>query len=45
MNINMWDVAYNIERLVQSPRPLNIDDLASPDIPLAGLTLVRVTNV
>ena len=38
MNINMWDVADNIERLVQSPRPLNIDDLASPDIPLAGLT-------
>jgi 3-phenylpropionate/trans-cinnamate dioxygenase ferredoxin reductase component len=37
MNINIWDVADDIERLVQSPRPINVDDLANPDIPLASL--------
>ena len=37
MNINIWDVAEDIERLVQSARPINVDDLADPDIPLASL--------
>jgi 3-phenylpropionate/trans-cinnamate dioxygenase ferredoxin reductase component len=37
MNINIWDVADDIERLVQSPHPANTDDLADPDIPLASL--------
>jgi 3-phenylpropionate/trans-cinnamate dioxygenase ferredoxin reductase subunit len=37
MNINMWDVAEDIERLVQSSRPINSDDLADPAIPLANL--------
>jgi 3-phenylpropionate/trans-cinnamate dioxygenase ferredoxin reductase component len=37
MNINIWDVAEDIERLVQSGRPINANDLADPDIPLASL--------
>jgi 3-phenylpropionate/trans-cinnamate dioxygenase ferredoxin reductase subunit len=37
MNINIWDVAEDIERLIQSARPINVDDLADPDIPLASL--------
>jgi 3-phenylpropionate/trans-cinnamate dioxygenase ferredoxin reductase component len=37
MNINVWDVAEDIERLVQSARPINVDELADPDIPLASL--------
>jgi 3-phenylpropionate/trans-cinnamate dioxygenase ferredoxin reductase component len=37
MNINIWDVASEIERLVQSSRPVNPDDLADPNIPLATL--------
>jgi 3-phenylpropionate/trans-cinnamate dioxygenase ferredoxin reductase subunit len=37
MNINIWDVAEDIERLVQSARPINVDDLADPDIPLSSL--------
>jgi 3-phenylpropionate/trans-cinnamate dioxygenase ferredoxin reductase subunit len=37
MNINIWDVADDIERLVQSPHPANTDDLADPDIPLASV--------
>jgi 3-phenylpropionate/trans-cinnamate dioxygenase ferredoxin reductase component len=37
MNINIWDVAEDIERLVQSARPINVDDLADPGIPLASL--------
>jgi 3-phenylpropionate/trans-cinnamate dioxygenase ferredoxin reductase component len=34
MNINIWDVADDIERLVQSPHPAITDDLANPGIPL-----------
>jgi 3-phenylpropionate/trans-cinnamate dioxygenase ferredoxin reductase component len=34
MNINIWDVADDIERLVESPHPADIDDLADPGIPL-----------
>ena len=37
MNINIWDVADDIERLVQSPHPANTDDLADPGIRLANL--------
>jgi 3-phenylpropionate/trans-cinnamate dioxygenase ferredoxin reductase component len=37
MNINIWNVAEDIERLVQSARPINVDDLADPDILLASL--------
>ena len=37
MNINIWDVADDIERLVQSARRVNVDDLANPGIPLATL--------
>jgi len=37
MNINIWDVADDIERLVQSARRVNVDDLANPGIPLASL--------
>jgi hypothetical protein len=36
MNINIWDVADDIERLVQSPHPANTDDLPDPGIPLAS---------
>jgi 3-phenylpropionate/trans-cinnamate dioxygenase ferredoxin reductase component len=36
MNLNIWDVADDIERLVQSPHPANTDDLAHSDIPLAS---------
>jgi 3-phenylpropionate/trans-cinnamate dioxygenase ferredoxin reductase subunit len=37
MNINIWDVADDVERLVQSPHPADTDDLADPGIPLASL--------
>jgi 3-phenylpropionate/trans-cinnamate dioxygenase ferredoxin reductase subunit len=37
MNINIWDVADDIERLVESPHPADIDDLADPGIPLDSL--------
>jgi 3-phenylpropionate/trans-cinnamate dioxygenase ferredoxin reductase component len=37
MNINIWDVAEDIERLVQSPHQADTDNLADPDIPLASL--------
>jgi 3-phenylpropionate/trans-cinnamate dioxygenase ferredoxin reductase subunit len=39
MNINIWDVAEDIERLVQSPHRADTDDLADPDIPLASVLL------
>jgi 3-phenylpropionate/trans-cinnamate dioxygenase ferredoxin reductase subunit len=37
MNINIWDVADDINRLIQSARPINADDLGNPAIPLATL--------
>ena len=37
MNVNIWDVADDIERLVQSAHPIDPDDLADPAIPLASL--------
>ena len=36
MNINIWDVAEDIERLTQSARPIKADDLADPTIPLTS---------
>jgi 3-phenylpropionate/trans-cinnamate dioxygenase ferredoxin reductase subunit len=37
MNINIWDVADDIERLITSARPINADDLADSAIPLTSL--------
>ena len=37
MNINISDVADDIERLVQSSRRVNVDDLANPSVSLASL--------
>jgi 3-phenylpropionate/trans-cinnamate dioxygenase ferredoxin reductase component len=37
MNINIWDVADDIERLIQSARPINAGDLGNPATPLATL--------
>ena len=37
MNINIWDVADDIERLILSARPINADELADPTIQLANL--------
>jgi len=37
MNINIWDVAGDIERLVQSAHPVNTDDLANPGVALTNL--------
>jgi len=36
MNINIWDVAEDIERLIRSARPVNADDLSDPAIPLTS---------
>jgi 3-phenylpropionate/trans-cinnamate dioxygenase ferredoxin reductase subunit len=37
MNINIWDVADDIERLILSARTISAADLADPAIPLANL--------
>jgi hypothetical protein len=37
MTINIWDVADDIERLIQSAHPVNTDDLANPAVPLTSL--------
>ena len=37
MNINIWDVAEDIERLIESASPVRPDDLADPEIPLSTL--------
>jgi 3-phenylpropionate/trans-cinnamate dioxygenase ferredoxin reductase subunit len=37
MNINIWDVAEDIERLIKSARPVDADDLGDPMIPLDDL--------
>jgi 3-phenylpropionate/trans-cinnamate dioxygenase ferredoxin reductase component len=37
MNINIWDVAEDIERLILSARRFNADALADPAVPLASL--------
>jgi 3-phenylpropionate/trans-cinnamate dioxygenase ferredoxin reductase subunit len=43
MNINIWDVADDIERLILSGRPINANDLADPTIPLASLQVSEAT--
>jgi 3-phenylpropionate/trans-cinnamate dioxygenase ferredoxin reductase subunit len=35
MNVNVWDVASDIQSLIRSARPLDTARLANPDIPLA----------
>jgi 3-phenylpropionate/trans-cinnamate dioxygenase ferredoxin reductase component len=37
MNINIWDVADDIERLIESASPISADELADPAIPLTSL--------
>jgi 3-phenylpropionate/trans-cinnamate dioxygenase ferredoxin reductase subunit len=37
MNVNIWDVAEDIERLIESAGPVKAEDLADPEIPLATL--------
>ncbi len=37
MNVNIWDVTEDIDRLVRSGRPLDTRRLADPDVPLADL--------
>ena len=37
MNINIWDVAGDIERLVQSAHPVTTDNLANPGVALTSL--------
>jgi 3-phenylpropionate/trans-cinnamate dioxygenase ferredoxin reductase component len=43
MNINIWDVADDIERLIESARPVNTDDLADPGIPLDSFAQAAAT--
>ena len=38
MNINIWDVAEDIERLIESASPVRPDGLADPEIPLSTLS-------
>jgi 3-phenylpropionate/trans-cinnamate dioxygenase ferredoxin reductase component len=37
MNINIWDVADDIARLIESASPISAEDLADPAIPLTSL--------
>jgi 3-phenylpropionate/trans-cinnamate dioxygenase ferredoxin reductase subunit len=37
MNVNIWDVADDIERLVRSGAPVDPDRLADPDVPLSDV--------
>lgn len=37
MNVNVWDVTDDIQRLVRSGAPVDPDRLADPDVPLAEL--------
>ncbi|MGH3384037.1 MAG: NAD(P)/FAD-dependent oxidoreductase [Nocardioidaceae bacterium] len=37
MNVNVWDVSADIEALVRTPQPVDLDLLADPDVPLAEL--------
>jgi 3-phenylpropionate/trans-cinnamate dioxygenase ferredoxin reductase subunit len=37
MNVNVWDVTGPIGDLVRSGRPVDLDRLADPDVPLADL--------
>jgi 3-phenylpropionate/trans-cinnamate dioxygenase ferredoxin reductase subunit len=37
MNVNVWDVTDDIQRLIRSGTPVDPDRLADPDVPLAEL--------
>jgi 3-phenylpropionate/trans-cinnamate dioxygenase ferredoxin reductase component len=37
MNINIWDVAEDIERLIESASPVKTEDLADPTFPISTL--------
>src|SRR5215203_6006812 len=37
MNVNIWDVAEDIERLIESASPVKAEDLADPESPLSTL--------
>ncbi|MEV7424423.1 FAD-dependent oxidoreductase [Streptomyces sp. NPDC091212] len=37
MNVNVWDVAEHIQRLIRSGEPQDLDALADPNVPLASL--------
>jgi 3-phenylpropionate/trans-cinnamate dioxygenase ferredoxin reductase component len=43
MNVNIWDVADDIERLIESARPVNTDDLVDPSIPLDSFAQAATT--
>jgi 3-phenylpropionate/trans-cinnamate dioxygenase ferredoxin reductase subunit len=43
MNVNIWDVADDIERLIESARPVNTDDLVDPGIPLESFAQAATT--
>ncbi|MFF9085281.1 NAD(P)/FAD-dependent oxidoreductase [Streptomyces sp. NPDC014991] len=38
MNVNVWDVTEQIQRLVRSRSPVNIEALSDPHVPLDSLT-------
>jgi NADPH-dependent 2,4-dienoyl-CoA reductase/sulfur reductase-like enzyme len=38
MNVNVWDVTENIQRLVRSGAPVDTEALAAPHVPLESLT-------
>jgi 3-phenylpropionate/trans-cinnamate dioxygenase ferredoxin reductase subunit len=37
MNVNVWDVAESIQALIRSRRPVAVDRLTDPEIPLSEL--------
>jgi 3-phenylpropionate/trans-cinnamate dioxygenase ferredoxin reductase subunit len=37
MNVNVWDVTEPIQRLIRSGRPVPVDRLTDPAVPLADL--------
>ncbi|AXG77713.1 NAD(P)/FAD-dependent oxidoreductase [Streptomyces paludis] len=37
MNVNVWDVTADIQRLIRSGAPQDLDALADPNVPLAAL--------
>jgi 3-phenylpropionate/trans-cinnamate dioxygenase ferredoxin reductase subunit len=34
MNVNVWDVNDDIQALIRSEAPVDLDRLADPDVPL-----------
>jgi 3-phenylpropionate/trans-cinnamate dioxygenase ferredoxin reductase component len=37
MNVNVWDVNEQVQELIRSRQPVDVDDLSDPDIPLDSL--------